>query len=86
MTQLESFAVGTPAITGPLDVAEFADDPLVKLCTTYHLDNPALLARDIERVVDLVIHDPNAVEQMIANHLANRHRIATQAYADFLEL
>lgn len=86
MTQLESLAVGTPALTGPLDVAEFANDPLVKLCTTHHLDNPALLARDIERVVDLVVRDPAEMEDMISSHLESRHRVATQVYAEFLEL
>jgi hypothetical protein len=86
MTQLESFAVGTPSLTRPLEVAEFADDELMKLCTTNHLDNPALLARDIERIVGLTRSDPNAIEQMISAHLASRHRLANQAYADFLEL
>ncbi|HEX7857783.1 MAG TPA: glycosyltransferase [Sphingobium sp.] len=86
MTQLESFAAGTPALTGPLELAEFAKDPLVELCTTYHLDNPALLAKDIENVVDAVRRDPQAMEQMIVAHLEHRHAIATQNYADFLEL
>jgi glycosyltransferase involved in cell wall biosynthesis len=86
MTQLESFAVGTPSLTRPLEVAEFADDELMKLCTTYHLDNPALLARDIEKIVGLTRSDPRAIEQMIGEHLASRYRLANQAYADFLEL
>jgi len=86
MTQLESFAVGTPAMTGPLGLAEFADDPLTDLCTTHVLDNPALLARDIEKVVGVLRSDPIGVEQMIVAHLARRHKIATQNYADFLEL
>ncbi|MDF2389308.1 hypothetical protein JMG10_48315, partial [Nostoc ellipsosporum NOK] len=86
MTQLESFAVGTPALTGPLEVVEFAKDPLIDLCTTHFLDNPALLARDIERVVDVLRSDPAGMEQMIADHLSRRHAIATRNYADFLEL
>ena len=86
MTQLESFAVGTPSLTRPLGVAEFADDPLMKLCTTQHLDNPALLSRDIERVVGLSRDDPAALEQMISEHLPRRHQLATQAYGDFLGL
>ena len=86
MTQLESFAVGTPALTGPLEVDEFADDPLIELCTTFHLDNPALLAKDIERIVARLREDPAGMEQMIAEHLARRHAIATRNYAEFLEL
>lgn len=86
MTQLESFAVGTPALTGPLEVEEFADDPLIKLCTTTRLDNPALLARDIENIVSVLQADPEAMYGMISEHLVRRHARATQNYADFLEL
>ncbi|MCW3796668.1 glycosyltransferase [Sphingomonas sp. BN140010] len=86
MTQLESFAVGTPSLTGPLEVTEFANDPLIKLCTTTHLDNPALLARDIERIVDVVRNDPDEMNQMIASHLSARNKVASQSYADFLGL
>lgn len=86
MTQLESFAVGTPALTGPLEVDEFAGDPLVALCTTGHLDNPALLAKDIEKIVDVLQGDPDGMLQMIAQHLDRRHAVATRNYADFLEL
>ncbi|WP_197274591.1 glycosyltransferase family A protein [Novosphingobium sp. AAP83] len=86
MVQLESFAVGTPAITGPLYVAEFARDPLIALCTTYHLDNSALLSKDIEKVIGVVRDDPKGIEQMIVAHLECRHAVATQSYAEFLEL
>lgn len=86
MTQLESFAVGTPALTGPLEVEEFANDPLIALCSTNHLDNPALLAKDIEKIVDVLHSDQDAMLQMIAAHLDRRHGFATRNYADFLEL
>lgn len=86
MTQLESFAVGTPALTGPLDIEELAQDPLIALCTTHHLDNPTLLARDIARIVEAVHGDSDGMAQMIEAHLERRHAIATRNYADFLEL
>ncbi|NLR72480.1 glycosyltransferase [Novosphingobium sp. ERN07] len=86
MTQLESLAVGTPALTGPLEVEEFANDPLVTLCTTSHLDNPALLAKDIEKIVEVLRGDSDGMLQMIAQHLDRRHSVATRNYADFLEL
>jgi hypothetical protein len=86
MTQLESFAVGTPALTGPLTVNEFVGDPLIELCTTCNLDNPALLAKDAEKCIDALRGDPQGMEQMIAAHLKRRHKIATENYADFLEL
>ena len=86
MVQLESFAVGTPAITGPLYVGAFASDPLIALCTTYNLDNSALLSKDIEKVIGGLREDPKGMEQMIAAHLECRHAVATQSYAEFLEL
>ncbi len=86
MTQLESFAVGTPALTGPLELEEFADDPLIKLCTTTRLDNPSLLAEDIARIVDTLHADPDGMLTMIAHHLDRRHALASRNYADFLEL
>ncbi len=86
MTQLESLAVGTPAMTGPLSIREFDDDPLIRLCTTPHLDNPALLARDVERLVAARHADPGAMAEMISCHLARRHALAAQRYGDFLAL
>lgn len=86
MTQLESFAVGTPGLTGPLEVEEFADDPLVQLCTTSRLDNPGLIARDIERIVDVMQTDQSAIYDMISAHLKRRHELASRNYAEFLEL
>lgn len=86
MTQLESFAVGTPALTGPLEVEEFANDPLVQMCTTTRLDNPALLAKDIERIIDVLQADPDGMLDMIREHLDRRHAVATRNYASFLEL
>ena len=86
MTQLESFSVGTPAMTGPLNISDFAEDPLIKLCTTDKLDNPALLARDIEKVIDAGKSDPAAMKEMIENHLVHRHDLAVRRYAEFLGL
>ena len=86
MTQLEAFSVGTPAVTGPLFLEEFADDPLIRLCTTDKLDNPALLARDIERIIDASQQDPVEMRGMISNHLQRRHKLATDRYASFLDM
>lgn len=86
MTQLEALAVGTPSLTGPLQIDEFAGDPLSALCTSDKLDNPGLLSKDIERLVDARLSDPDGMREMIADHLAKRHRLANQHYADFLGL
>lgn len=86
MTQLEAMAVGTPALTGPLRLEEFRDDPLTGLTTTSSLDSPPLLARDIERLVEARLSDPDGMAQMIAAHLEQRHELAGHHYAEFLGL
>lgn len=86
MTQIEAFAVGTPALTCPLNIPDFEDDPLIRLCTSDKLDNPALLARDIDQVIDALRSDPEGMRGMITDHLARRNRLATERYAEFLEL
>ncbi|PLX36868.1 MAG: hypothetical protein C0606_13795 [Hyphomicrobiales bacterium] len=86
MTQLEAFAVGTPALTGPLNMSEYADDELIRLCTASALDNPALLARDIERLIDLVKTDPDHMDGLIQQHLLRRNKDAAERYASFLDL
>jgi hypothetical protein len=86
MTQLEAMAVGTPALTGPLRLADFAGDPLADLTTTTNLDSPALLAGDIERLVDACTSDPAAMTGMIRDHLDRRHALASDRYREFLGL
>lgn len=86
MTQLEAMAVGTPALTRPLQISEFASDPLTDLTTTDNLDSPSLLARDIERLVAACLSDPDAMTQMIAAQLEHRHALASDRYREFLGL
>lgn len=86
MTQLEAFAVGTPALSGPLFLDDFSKDPLIELCTASSLDDPARLAKSVERLVSVTVDDSQAIRQMIHNHLNNRHELAVQRYADFLGL
>lgn len=86
MTQLEAFAMGTPALTGPLAMREFEADPLMTLCTTTNLDNPHLLSKDIGRLMDAAHSDPKAMKDMIADHLTTRTRLATERLAEFVGL
>ncbi|WP_421702410.1 hypothetical protein [Aliiroseovarius sp.] len=83
MTQLEAFAVGTPAMTKHLGIKEFEKDELTQLCSTHALDDPALLALDITRLVDAT-KDESAASQMIIDHLHARHKLATDRYCEFL--
>jgi glycosyltransferase involved in cell wall biosynthesis len=86
MTQLEAFAVGTPAITGTLGMRDFDDDPLIQLCTTDKLDNPGLLARKIEAVMDVCETSPDLITKMIADHIGRRTALAAKRYLEFLDL
>lgn len=86
MTQLEAMAVGRPALTGPLRLQDFKDDPLMALSTTTNLDDPVLLSRDAQRLFDAATGDPVGMREMIAAHLKRRHELARTAYAEFLEL
>ncbi len=86
MTQLEALAVGTPCLTGPLRLAEFADDPLCALTEVEAVEMPGPIAAALDRVVSERRADPDALAQMIDAHLALRTKLATERYADFLDL
>jgi len=86
MTQLEAFAMGTPALTLALGMSEFEGDELMELCATRVTDNPVSLARDIGRLMDVVISDQDAMQGMIADHLSRRTRMARERLADFVGL
>lgn len=86
MTQLEAFAVGTPAVTGPLELAEFAGDELVALCEVDRLDSPPHIAAALGRLMDFRSADPSGCREMIRDHLCRRHALATERYAEFLDL
>ena len=84
MTQLESFAVGTPSLTGPLQLKEFQNDELYKISTCKTVDNPILIKKAIERLLEEINNHPSSIKEMIKCHLALRHKIAFQRYLDFI--
>ena len=86
MTQLEAFALGTPALTGPLGLAEFAGHELTRVCEVPHLDNPALISQYLKRIIDLRISDPAALAEMIADYNQLRARLAEERYLMLLDL
>lgn len=85
MTQLEALAAGTPCLTGHLDVEEFDDLALVRLCSVRTLDNPALLSRKVDEVLTLRRDDPERLDAMVAEARAAIREIAVNAYKGFLE-
>jgi hypothetical protein len=86
MTQLEGLAVGTPSLTGALRIEEFKDDPLMPLVEVESLDNPHHIGNALSRLLKMRRDDPSELAQMIDGHLENRHKLAVERYADFLEL
>ena len=85
-TQLEGLAVGTPVLTGPLGLDDFPGDPLLELTQMPILDNPAEIAASLDRLIDVIERDETEIPQMIDAHLARRHELAFERYADFLQL
>ena len=86
MTQLEGFAVGTPCLTGKLNIAEFSDDPLTALCEVDILDNPRNVAIALGKLMRLASAENGEMTGMIADHLERRKFLATLSYAEFLSL
>jgi len=86
MTALEALAVGTPPLTGPLALKEFASDPLTALTETPSVDNPTEIARALGRLIEARRADETAMAEMIADHLDRRHALAAERYAAFLDL
>lgn len=86
MTQLEAFAMGTPAMTLPLGLDEFEGDELMNLCSATASDNPAALSKNVKRLVDAATSESDAIQEMIRAHLEHRSKLARERLADFLGL
>ncbi|TNE65706.1 MAG: hypothetical protein EP335_05100 [Alphaproteobacteria bacterium] len=86
MTQLEAFALGRPCLTGPLGLADFTRDEIINLCTVGLVDTPSEARGKLGALMDLWARDATAVQGMIADHMARRHALAEQRYADFFAL
>jgi hypothetical protein len=86
MTQLEAFAVGTPALTLRLNIPDFQDDEVMQICGVDCVDNGYHITKALDRLLDWQNSDPAACQQAISDHLTRRQQIACDRYADFLEL
>lgn len=85
MTQLEALAMGTPCLTGPLRMDDFANDPLCALTESEILDNPYYIRKALKELLNMRQNHTEELAGMIDDHLTRRHAIATQRYADFLQ-
>jgi hypothetical protein len=84
MTQLESLSVGTPCLTGPLRIPALASHELTRLSEVGVLDDPLVLGRAIDRVLDLRQRDEDGLQEMIRDFLALRLRLCTASYVNLL--
>ncbi|MGH6889581.1 MAG: hypothetical protein ACREHF_10335 [Rhizomicrobium sp.] len=86
MTQLEALAVGTPTLVGPLRLPGFSSHPLSALCEVSDFDDPGLLRRRFELVLDEWTRDPAGLSEMISDFLKLRTAAGLSRYREFLEL
>jgi hypothetical protein len=86
MTQLEGLAVGTPALTGPLRLPGFSDHPLGRLCEVTELDDPGLLSRKLDRILEEWRADERGFAQMISDFVRLRIKAGLSSYREFMEL
>ncbi len=86
MTQLESLAVGTPALVNKLRLPGFSDHPLSQLTEVDVMDGPGYLREKLETVLGEWRRDPKGLGEMIADFLQLRIKAGIQSYHEFLEL
>jgi hypothetical protein len=86
MTQLEGLAVGTPGLTGPLRLPGFSDHPLGRLCEVTELDDPGMLSRKLDLILEEWRADARGFSQLIADFVKLRIKAGLASYREFLEL
>lgn len=84
MTQLEAVAVGTPCLTGDLQLEELADLELTKLLTVSACDNPRVLAERIDRVLTMRRDETDRLQNAIHEHKERLLQLASSRYLSFL--
>lgn len=83
MVNLESEAVGTPCLRGPLNLDALEDHPYVGLVNVVDPTNPYQIRDAINRVCAV---QRSELRDMISNYLAELNRISLVRYREFLEL
>jgi SAM-dependent methyltransferase/glycosyltransferase involved in cell wall biosynthesis len=86
MTLLEGAVVGTPCLTGPLALAEFADHPFARVAQVPHVDNVVSVARALDGVLDLRERSPRELAEMMSDYVARVTALAIQRYGELLRL
>jgi hypothetical protein len=86
MTQLESAAMGTPCITGPLRLPKFAQHPLTALTEVEYLDSPAEIRGALETILQERETDPDGLQAMITDYLDTRRCAALESYVRLLDV
>ncbi len=83
MVNLESEAVGTPCLRGPLNLDVLEDHPYVRLVNVADPTNPFEIRDGIDRVAAV----PRAeIREMMSDYLCSVNRTSLLRYRDFLEI
>jgi SAM-dependent methyltransferase len=84
MTALESLALRVPCITGPLSLGEFDEHPLQRLCQIARVDVVGPVRDAIERLVDLQVHSPQRLLEMMEDYERRLCAEAILRYQEFI--
>ena len=83
MVNLESEAVGTPCLRGPLNLDVLEDHPYVRLANVSDPTNPFEIRDGIDRVAAV----PTAeMREMISDYLNEINQVSLTRYREFLEI
>jgi glycosyltransferase involved in cell wall biosynthesis len=85
MTALESLALRVPCITGPLSLGEFDEHPLQRLCQLARVDVVGAVRDCIERLVDLQVHSPQRLLEMMEDYENRIRAEAILRYQEFIQ-
>jgi hypothetical protein len=86
MTELEAIAVGTPCLTGPLNIPELQNYEYTQVSTVWSIDNPHILGTALQKLLDVLESDIDAVFDMITEYREAVRRASLKSYLEFLEV
>ncbi|MCR9054971.1 MAG: hypothetical protein NXI26_24200 [bacterium] len=86
MTKLEAVAVGTPCITGRLNIPGISEHPYGKLTEVEALDRPDVIRGYLDRILSAWDADASEMIEMAADYGQTCTDLCLRSYANFLEL
>lgn len=86
MTQLEALACDTPCLTGVLKLPVLEHTALARMTTVTAPDNVTAITKTIDAVMELILTDTQALNQMIADYRDCALELTIESYKNFLGL